>query len=377
MKNINLLHITFAFYPYMNLGGVPRAVYDLVRIQRERHNVSVITNQIDKDSPESLPGVNVVYLKNLSSSMIYRYQFYSPVPRGELFPAIRRADVLHFHGHRNLLNDMIFYISRLFRKPYIITTHGTLHNYESKKIIKGIYDVITGDRFVNEAGFVVVHSESERNELLSAGIDEEKFRVVPNGISFDDLKTEPEDKNFFEKFNIGKNSKVVLFLGKITRRKGLDVALDAFRRIKGHNLRFVIAGEVLGNLPEKIKMDERVVYIGHLGQREKISAILSSELLLYPSIYEAFGYVPFEALYLEKPCIVGDDFGTSEYLSCVVPELFVSYGDSIELADLMIKLLKQEKFRDAVVRKGKRYIIKEFSAEKMAERYERIYRELL
>lgn len=361
----------------MNLGGVPRAVYDLVRIQRKKHNITVITNRIEHRLFEKLTDVNIIYLRNLSRRMIYKYQFYTPLPEPVFFSALRKADILHFHGHRNLLNDMAYYISKVFKKPYIITTHGTLHNYESKKIIKEIYDTLTGNRFVRDAKFIIAHSEIEKRELLSGGIDKKKIKVVPNGIFFEDLKEDYCENSYFEKYNIKKDNKVILFLGKITRRKGLDTIIDAFCRLNDKNLRLVIAGEVLGRLPDSIKADNRIIYIGHLEQKHKVSAILSSDLLLYPSIYEAFGYVPFESLYLKRPCIIGDDFGTSEHLSGVVPELFVSYGDSIELAELIIRFLHNRVFTEKVVRKGREHIIKNFSAEKMAIRYDEIYREIL
>ncbi|MCX7958465.1 MAG: glycosyltransferase family 4 protein [Deltaproteobacteria bacterium] len=372
-----MLHITFAFYPYLNLGGVPRAVYDLVRLQRKRYNVTVITNKIDESGSSDLRDVKVIYLKNLSRRFIYRYQLYTPLPESNIFSAIKKSDIIHFHGHRNLLNDMVFYISRIFNKPYIITTHGTVHIYESKRILKKLYDNLTGDRFIREAEFIVAHSEIEKRQLVSSGLNDKNIRIIPNGIFFKDFENISGNTSFFEKYNIDKDCKIILFLGKITRRKGLEVAIDAFRRIRDNNLRLVIAGEVLGKLPDKMKMDRRVVYIGHLGHKDKISAILSSELLLYPSVYEAFGYVPFEALYLNRPCITGDDFGTSEHLSNVIPELVVSYGDSIELSQLIVKLLEDREMRSEIVKRGREYVVSQFSAERMADEYGELYRDIL
>ncbi|MGC8926852.1 MAG: glycosyltransferase family 4 protein [Myxococcota bacterium] len=375
--NINLVHIAFAFYPYMNLGGVPRAVYDMVRAQREKYNIKVITNRVEERIFESLYDVDVIYLKNLSRKMIYKYQFYTPLPERALFSALKDAEILHFHGHRNLLNDISFYITRLFKKPYIITTHGTLHSYESKKLIKKIYDTFLGRRFVDNARFIVVHSDVERRKLISIGVDKNKIEVIPNGIFFEDMREDMGDLSFFKKYKFDNRNRIILFLGKITRRKGVETVVDAFRRIKDKDLRLIIAGEVLQRLPDSISRDSRIMYIGHLEQREKVSAIISSELLLYPSIYEAFGYVPFESLYLNRPCIVGDDFGTSEHLSKVVPELMVSYGDSIELAEHIIKFIYDKKYKDEVVKRGREYIIEHFSVDKMVRRYDEIYKRVL
>ncbi|MCX7944934.1 MAG: glycosyltransferase family 4 protein [Deltaproteobacteria bacterium] len=357
---------------------MPRAVFDMVRVQKSRYNVGVVTTRIYNNVADSFcdEDISVLYLRNLSSKMAFNYQLYTPIPHTKLFSIVKKADIIHFHGHRNLLNDLIFYIARIFNKPYIITTHGTLHSYESKRLVKSIYDVITGNRFVRDAKYIVVHSEVERSKLTSLGISPSKIRVIPNGIYFDDLNSS-SDQDFFKKFGIGERERVILFLGKITRRKGLEVALDAFRRIKDGSLKLIVAGEVIGELPEDVMRDERVKYIGHLELEDKISAILSSVMLLYPSIYEAFGYVPFEALYLKRPCIIGDDFGTSEHLSKVVPELVVSYGDSIELSELMKRLLEDKEMREHVVEKGRVYVMKEFHIEKMIDKYDELYRDII
>ncbi len=376
-NKINLLHTSFAYYPYMNMGGVPRAVYDLVRAQIDRYKITVVTNRIEDSRPDDINNVEVIYLKNLSRKMIYNYQFYTPIPQLKLISAVKMADIIHFHGHRNLLNDMVYYLSRFFRKPYIITTHGTLHNYETKRIAKKLYDLLLGNRFVNNAEYITAHSEREKIKLQESGIEKDKIVVIPNGIYFDDLNGGDNKCYFFEKYGISRDKKVILFLGKITRRKGLDVSIEAFKRIRDDNLRLVIAGEVIGKYPPHFQKDNRIKYIGHLGLSEKISAIFSSEVLLYPSLYEAFGYVPFESFFLGRPCIVGDDFGTSEHLSPVVPEIVVSYGDAIELANLIVRLINDSGFRDDIVKRGRRYIIQNYSIERAAIKFDNLYSKVL
>jgi len=374
-KNMHIAHIVFAFYPYMNLGGVPRSVFDLTRAQGNRYRLTVITNKIEEFRKQPLGNMDVIYLKNLSRKMIYKYQFYTPLISGSLISAIKGADVLHFHGHRNLLNDLVVLINRFFDKPYIITTHGTLLNYESKKGLKELYDRTIGNTFLNNAKYIIAHSEIEKKEIIRSYPDLRDVLVIPNGIFVSDLKERTDLRNFYEKYRISFNKRILLFIGKITRRKGLEVCLDAFRKIDRDDLQLVIAGEIIGyDINRKFKNLPNVKYIGHLDIEDKLNAISAAEIVLYPTVYEAFGYVPFESILLDRPCIVGDDFGTSEHLSPVVPELVISYGDSIELADLIVRLMKDSHFRNSLVKRGKGYILDNYSMESVVEAYDRIYR---
>ncbi len=376
-KNISVVHIAFAFYPYMNLGGVPRAVFDLTRAQSEKYNVTVVTNQIEKGSIANLKGIKVLYLKNISRRLIYDYQFYTPIFQPELIRIIKGADILHFHGFRNLLNELIYAINGFFNRPSLLTTHGTLMNYESKRLAKTIYDKAIGSFFLNSAKYIVAHSEIERYELIKAGISPEKMAVIPNGVYFEDLDRQPSVERFCQKFGIDRRKNIVLFIGKITRRKGLDVSIDAIRRLRGKNVQMMIAGEVLDSKIQKFISGTDIKYIGHLDLQDKIDAICAANLLLYPSIYEAFGYVPFEAFYLKKPCIVGDDFGTSEHLSPVVPEFVMSYGDAIELSEMILRFINDKAHTDLLVNKVRKYIIKNFSIQREVEGYDQLYQCML
>jgi len=373
-KMMHIVHISFAYYPYMNLGGVPRSVFDLTRSQRGRYRLTVITNRID-DRPVN--SINVIYLKNLSRDMIYRYQLYTPLINTDLIVAIKEADLLHFHGYRNLLNDIAFFVNRFFKKPYIITSHGTLMNYESKKGIKRVYDRVLGRAFLKGAGCIVAHSDVEREEILKSYPYLKEVVVIPNGIFVQDLKKVSDVRVFYEKYGIDTEKKIILFIGKITPRKGLEVCLDAFVRVGKRDLQFVIAGETMGyDIKGRLRGIQNVKYIGHLDMEDKINAICASEVVLYPTIYEAFGYVPFESILLGKPCIVGDDFGTAEHLSPVASDLVISYGDSIELSNLILKLLKEAPYRDRLINRVKSYVLNNYSMHRVVDAYDKIYKKL-
>lgn len=362
----------------MNLGGVPRFVYDLARAQSDKYRVTVITNRIEDTASEKVYNYDTVYLKNISRKLIYAYQFYTPILNPTLFMVVKEADILHFHGCRNLLNEIVAGVNRFFKRPSLITTHGTMMNYESKRVIKKIYDKFIGSHLTKSAKFIVAHSEVERHELLKMGIESSRMAVIPNGIYFEDLDIRSARERFCRRFGIDKKKRIVLFIGKITRRKGLDVSIEAVKRLKGIiDLQMVVAGDSLGPKVGNLVAGTDIRYIGHLDVNEKIEAIGASDLLLYPSIYETFGYVPFEAVYLNKPCIVGDDFGTAEHLSPAIPELIVSYGDAIELSEIIMTFLKDVEFTSSVVRRGREYILQNYSISREVEQYDKIYKKML
>jgi len=116
----------------------------------------------------------------------------------------------------------------------------------------------------------------------------------------------PESGSFKRKHGlIGK--KIVLYLGKITPRKGVDFLVKAFSRMGAADTVLVIAGNDMGfrSQVEKIVREtgvmNQVIFTGLLTGNDKLSAYRDADVLVYPAIHEIFGLVPFEAMLCGAP----------------------------------------------------------------------------
>ena len=133
-RKLKILHITPCFYPAWAYGGIPRVVYELTRdLAKRGHDVSVYTTDVlDRGSRHNsgevvVQGVKVHYFRNLSNCLAYNFQVYLPAGLfGCMGRAVKDFDIIHLHGHRNFLNNIARHWAKKFRRPYILSAHGTV-----------------------------------------------------------------------------------------------------------------------------------------------------------------------------------------------------------------------------------------------------------
>jgi glycosyltransferase involved in cell wall biosynthesis len=127
-----------------------------------------------------------------------------------------------------------------------------------------------------------------------------------------------------------------LFVGRLIERKGIDVLLEAFRNVRGGELRIVGDGPLREAVESAAANDPRIRLLGHRDGAALANAYREAHLLMVPSLYEAWGLVVHEGLAHGLPVIVTDQVGAGDDLiesgtnGYVVPA-----GSAQALADAM------------------------------------------
>lgn len=340
-------------YPALSYGGAARAVYRLAEAMHELgHQVTVLTTDVwDAESryrdTGSEPLFEVVRVPNLSNAAAYHLQFY--VPMGIVKVAARHladADILHLHTFRNLLNDLLARGAERQGIPFVLSGHGTIPRIERHLWIKKMYDALIGNwQLEHAAGFVAV-SEAERRRLRRFGLKGRKVRVIANGIEEREF---PEQFGAFrQQWGLAPDEKMILFLGKITPRKGLQHLVRAFAKIRTLG-RLVIAGNDMGyadrvkQLIAEMGLGDRVIWTGLVDDDRKWEALADADVTVYPSRNEVFGLVALESLSAGTPVIVCDDDGCAEVIRRTGGGRVVPWGDSGALADAVRRQLLEGK----------------------------------
>ena len=144
--------------------------------------------------------------------------------------------------------------------------------------------------------------------MTRAGIPRERITQIPNGLMLEEFETLPEKGAFKKKWGI--DSPIVSYLGRISPRKGVEHLTAAFAGDALKDAQLVIAGNDMGALATaRSSADERVLFTGLLEGSERLSLLVDSDVLVYPSSDEIFGLVPFEGLMCGAPVVVGGDCG--------------------------------------------------------------------
>ena len=111
---------------------------------------------------------------------------------------------------------------------------------------------------------------------------------------------------------------VVLYLGKLTPRKRVNLLVEAFSKARREDARLVVAGNDMGSLTtiqgaaRQHQVQDRTYYTGLLTGRERLEALADADVVVYQSDHEVFGLVPLEAVLCGTPVIVADDSGCGD-----------------------------------------------------------------
>jgi len=137
--------------------------------------------------------------------------------------------------------------------------------------------------------------------------------VIPNGLDVDEFETLPPRGDFRRRSGVASQTRVVLFLGRLHPKKGLEILIHGFAKAALSDTLLVIAGPDSSNykvqltaLVDSLQIREKVIFAGMLNGRERIEALVDADVLALTSYQENFGIVVIEALACGTPVIVSD-----------------------------------------------------------------------
>lgn len=180
--------------------------------------------------------------------------------------------------------------------------------------------------------------------------------------------------------------KMVLFVGRLERRKGIDLIRDAAEAIlKDPDAVLVIAGRDTGGWAEEFDMlvaklgnkdKDRIVLLGEVSDATRERLLARAYCLIFPSRYESFGLVPLEAFVHGTPVIASASGAIPEVVEDGKCGLLYSETEGRSIADKVRELLADSSLRERLSR-GARDRIRQFSSRNSAIHSVRVYDQLL
>lgn len=219
----------------------------------------------------------------------------------------------------------------------MLVPNGTAPRIERRQMAKRIFDAVEGGRVLRGAARVVAVSHVERRQLSESGVDARVIRVIPNPVDLAEFASPIATGRFRRRFALP-SGPVVLFLGRLTPRKRLDVIAHAFSRLERTDASLVIAGNDMGagaaarSLVRTLGLERRTLFTGLLRGQERLEALADADVMVYPTEHEIFGLAPLESLLAGTPVIVADDSGCGEVVSATGGGQVVPVGDADALA---------------------------------------------
>lgn len=383
--SLRILHVSPYFADAWAYGGIPRLATTLAKyVAASGQSVTVCTTDAcdrgGRLSPSvRVPGVDLRIFKNRSNTLAYGLQFFTPVGlRAYLAESVGSFDIAHIHGHRHLLEVAAAAACRRAGVPYVIAPNGTGPRHERFLGVKRGWDALWGRRDLEGAAAVVAVSDAEATQLRGIGVDPARLRRLPNPVDLEEFEPRPEVAR------LGRNGRpTVAFLGRITPRKRLEVAVAALARSATPGVRLVVGGNDAGGLARaraeaaKLGVADRVTFTGLLTGRDRLALLAAADVVVYPSADEVFGLVPMESLLCGTPVIVAGDSGCGELVGTLDGGQVVPLGDAGALAAALDRACGQPAEWRARAARGAAVIRERYAGPVVAGKANELYDDVL
>ncbi len=194
---------------------------------------------------------------------------------------------------------------------------------------------------------VYAPSEAYRLLLQDRGFPSEKLRIMPRGIDGQAFAPEKRDAEFWKMF--GANDQVkLLYAGRISREKNMDVLAEAYLRLREENpavlLVLVGDGPHLDTLRHRLPKNS-AIFTGFLSGEALSKAYASADIFVFPSTTDTFGNVVLEAQASGLPAIVSDRGGPRELVEDGITGIVTRGDDAADLHAAMRRLVSDAPLR--------------------------------
>lgn len=390
---MKILQVVDYFKPFWARGGTVRVPYEIaVRLHEKGHEITIYSNgeradspvRVDQNRPVTVDGMTVYYFKNISKRFVAKTNIDLPY----LAPFVARKhlkefDIIHIHTYRRLLAIPVWCYAKRYHVPYVVQAHGSLATYFLKGKQKRLFDNLWGLRILRDASRVIALTTTEAEQYKSMGVSEDRIEIIPGGVELDGFKNLPPNGKFRAKYGVGDREKLILYLGRIHKIKGLDLLAEAFAELhKGmKDTRLVIVGgddgylQTLEQLVKDIGIGDSVIFTGFLQGEIKLAAYVDADVYVLPSIYECFPTTVMEACACGTPVIITD--------ACQIASLvqnnvgLVVPGDKDRLREALAKILTDTEMRTRLVGNTRALVAGECSMSRYADRIEAVYKRVL
>lgn len=383
---MRILHVVPYYEQAWAYGGIPRLATTMTRaLARRGHRVTVCTTDVcDERSRASAEkangdGLDVRMFRNLSNSLAYHLQFFTPLGlRRYMRRAAATFDVAHIHACHNLPG--VIAAAELSRAgvPYVISPNGTAVPIERRIVAKRLFALSAGRSILPGAARVVAVSQAEARQLRVMGLSEAAIAQIPNPLDTSEFDCAVDADRFRTRMHTG-NAPIVLYLGKLTPRKGVADLVRAFAQLDTTSAVLVIAGNDMGtrrsleSLVKSLRLSKRVMFTGLISGHTRLEALAAATVVVYPSRDEIFGLVPLEALHCGTPVVVCDDCGCGEVISSVGGGQAIPHGDINRLAAAIEDVLADEDGWRARVHEAATTARQRFGSDTVCDQLESLY----
>ncbi len=387
---MKILHVLETLSP--RYGGPVSVLLALAEAQQQvGHEVTIVTT--NTDHPRGVfrePGWDALAQETVPV-------YYAPVQFAplrfstQLAAYLKRAaqfDIVHIHGLYRFPQTYAAWQARRQGVPYVITPHGALDPYlyarssSGKLRFKRLYERWFDLPNLHAAGAIHYTAEEERERVSFLGLKAPSF-VVPNGIDWARYQDLPARGALRARWGLGE-APVVLFLGRLHFKKGLDLLIPAFDALRRRvpEAQLVIAGPENDDYGQQVRgwvrergLEAAVHLVGPLEGADVVQAYVDADVFALPSYTENFGMTVAEAMACALPVVISDQVNIHAEVSGAGAGL-VTACDAGEVTAALELLLRDADRRRAMGAAGRHLVRERFTwpaiVEQLTAEYQKV-----
>jgi len=380
---MRILHVVPSYFPAVRYGGPIYTVHGLCRALAARgHELQVFTTNIDGPgitatpigTPVDLDGIQIRYFP----CPLVRRLYWAPELGRALRHEIGKLDIVHLHSVFLWPTWAAARAARNAGVPYVLSPRGMLVKdliARRSPLVKSVWIHLIERSNVERAAALHLTSQLECAEVQRFGWRLPRLAVIPNAID-EPISQNGEVAADIEAITV--KQPLVLFLGRLTWKKGLDRLVHAFARTQSGTLAIVGTDDEnfapqLVRLAAELRIADRVRILPRtvIGtDKERLFA--AARLFVLPSYSENFGNTVLEAMRRGVPVVVTPEVGAAEIVRKAGSGLVVT-GDAEPLGSAIRLLTEDLRLARSMGEAGRRYAAAHFTWDYIAAQMEQLY----
>lgn len=208
--------------------------------------------------------------------------------------------------------------------------------------------------FYSQLDLIYVNSEDYRTAWIQRGIPASKLRILPRGLDTKLFHPSKRNAGFWRNRGLNPGEIGLLFVGRVSKEKNLDLLVAAMRRLAAVEPRGRVL--IVGDGPYMAEMKKALpdaIFTGYLTRENLASAYASADVFVFPSTTDTFGNVVLEAQSSGLPVIVSDVGGPRDLVEHGVDGFITRANDAVDLAQVIDSVLGNADLRAAMGRNGR------------------------
>ena len=384
-----------ASLPATQFGGILFLGVDIAReLSSKGHDVTIYTTDLDfannpKTFNKKLPREELIEKFKIKRSHVwfsiklfyFNFGMYSQMKKDTF-------DIIHSIGVRSFQSFIATFISKQKKIPLILSDQGGLTTHpdlvNANIITRLIYKLQKPmiSFVVHQAFKIIVANEYEEKIFEDLGA-KAKTVIVKNGINLKDFQTVTVD--FKKKYEL--NERFILFIGRFSKIKGIDILIKAMDLIKQkpemQNTKLVIMGVDFGfeatmmQMISDLRIDNKIKVIKNPPRKDVISAYSFCEFLVLPSRWELSPLTPLEGFAFKKPTITTRVHGIPYTVKDKENGLLIELENHYQLADAIIELLRNNEKKNQYGNAGYELVKQVCNSQSMAKNILQVYEEVI